>query len=134
MAKEEADTLAPSVLSAWQSNRKLWQAQVAEYDELKKRYGESNEFVIALEKEIAKLSETRIEQPAIDQAKIAAAVKETTYKINEQIATVGMSKDELDVWKLSQEGATAAQIDFVDVMQRQLAAREAQQALKDDTD
>lgn len=112
----------------------FWQKNADLVDANKQRLDALNTTINAARKQLAGMAAPVMPTADETAAKAASEVQKVTDKINEQIATVGMSKDELDVWKLSQEGATAAQLDFVEGMQRQLAAREAQQALKEDTD
>lgn len=69
MAKEEMDRLKPSWLSLGQSGKAMWQAQQAEYEELKVRAAEAGEWVNKLEQEISKTNATVAEAKNADAAK-----------------------------------------------------------------
>jgi hypothetical protein len=69
----------------------------------------------------------------LDPAAIAAreldqAVGQVTSRLQEQIATAGMSADQIEQYRLRQQGATQAQIDSVAALQQQRAALEAHAA------
>lgn len=71
--------------------------------------------------------------PAAQNQAAIDAVDKYTAKLQEQINTVGMAADQVELWRLRQEGATDAQLAAVAAMQRQAAAAAAETGLRDDT-
>lgn len=55
-------------------------------------------------------------------ADVAASVDQLTAAYREQIATAAMSREEAELWRLAQDGATAEQLSQVAALQRQAAA------------
>lgn len=61
-------------------------------------------------------------------ADMQANVDQLTASLREQIATAGMSADQVERWKLANAGATAAQLGQVAALQQQATAAREQQA------
>ena len=118
MAQTEAEKLEPTWLSLGQAGRKVWLAQVAEYEELRQRYGEASDYVQKLRAEIERSEAAFTSQPN-------EALDKVTAKLQEQIAVTGMTADEAERWKLSQAGVNETLIASVAIMQQQAAAAQA---------
>jgi hypothetical protein len=128
-AREAADALAPTWLSLGQAGKAVWGVQVAELDELRKRYGETSEVVRRLEAEMARATPGTV-------AHTAAAgneVTKLTAKLTEQIAATFATADATERYKLAQAGANDAQIASVAILQKKAAAAAAEKSLQDDS-
>ncbi len=80
-------------------------------------------------------SSQQTQDPAIAAAAQKAAelqgnIEELTTRLREQAATVGMSSDQAEIWKLQQQGATDAALSEVRALQQQSAALERQEELR----
>lgn len=56
---------------------------------------------------------------------LATSVEQVSDQLREQIATAGMSADQIARWKLAQQGATQAQLDAVAALQKESAVARA---------
>ena len=106
----------------WQSNKDLIQSNTDQIDVLNDA-----------------LNRARKEQAATatpagpDTAAATTAVDKLTLSLREQIQTIGHTEQEIQLWKLAQEGATAEQLRAVQALQQQTAAAQANASLRDDT-
>lgn len=71
------------------------------------------------------------EEAAAAMSKTKAAVEEVTGALKKQMATYGLTADQIAIWELKAKGATAAQIIEVKKLQKEYAALQAVQAEKD---
>jgi hypothetical protein len=71
---------------------------------------------------------SELDPAAIAATRTAAAVDQVNASLREQAATAGMSADEIQRYKLAQQGATQEQIESVAAAQQQVAAAQAQAA------
>jgi hypothetical protein len=72
----------------------------------------------------AALANIRALQRQRRELETAAAVRKVTDDLNKQIATFGMSRDEIQLWELAQQGANARQLETVRALQETRNAME----------
>lgn len=84
--------------------------------------------VDALQRQAAAIREQQAaQQAAADAAQgLQDSLAETTRRLKEQIETAGMSTDQIELWRLAQQGATPAQLQQIAALQQQ--ARETKEA------
>jgi hypothetical protein len=80
----------------------------------------------------AQLANVRALQAQRRELEIAANVRKITDELNKQIATMGMSRDEIQLWELAQQGATGQQLEQVRALQAVRREMEENQRLMED--
>jgi len=71
-----------------------------------------------------------LDPATVAQRQLDEAIAATQAKLQDQIATFGISADEIDRYRLEQQGATQEQLESVAALQQQRAALEADAAAK----
>lgn len=116
-----------SKLAAEQANYKPGGDLLASYDSIKEKARKVGEEVAA------KIKEGLGANNPFEA--LTTGIDDLTKKLKEQIATFGMSAEAIEIWKLSQQGATAEQLKGVTALQRQYRgmdeAKKKQDELKD---
>lgn len=96
------------VETAWENEQKQWEERLKGSQQY---IDDETEHVRKLKEELEKLK-----NPATNPETLKA-LKEYTAELEKQAATIGMSKEEIEVWKLQQMGATEEQLRQIKALQ-----------------
>jgi len=134
MAREEMDRLKPTWLSMGQAGKKLWEAQSAEYEDLRTRAAEAGRWVNTLESEMRKAGQAAAGMTPTPATPAAAGMTPTpatpaaaafdaaqmVRSMQQQIQWAGASEDQLAMLRLQAQGLSGDWLHVIGIMQRDL--------------
>ncbi|HUW32719.1 MAG TPA: phage tail tape measure protein, partial [Planctomycetota bacterium] len=125
--EELAPPLIPSLQKLFGGKGKAKQADIGMAGDVAKLLDEMKRQQVESEaKERAKIKAQEERNVIAAQNKMQETVDAVTEKLRTQIATFGMTNDQIEIYKLRLKGATSAQIRMVEVLQAQAAEQNKQ--------